>query len=134
MAQAPHDASTFELLRDLLNDVRTLVRQEIALARAELGEELRRLVGAVLIAVGAMAALVVAGVWLLIAVSQGLAALFGWPLWGTYGGVGLAIGAVGAVMALVAWRLTRTLRVLPKTRQSLREHAHWPLWHAPDEH
>jgi uncharacterized membrane protein len=120
-----HDISTMQLIRQLLSDVRTLLRQEVALARAEIREELAQLLvalGAFAVAVGTLA---VAGLWMLIAVTRGLASMFGWPLAGVYAVVGAALGIVGLVLLAIAWHQIRTIKVLPQTRETLTEHVQW---------
>lgn len=117
--------SIVELVREVVNDVSTLVRQEIALARAELREESQRAIRAAIMGTVAAGALGLALLWLLIALTQGLAAAFGWPLWSVYAGVGLVLALVGGVLLSAARKRFTTIEVLPKTRQTLRAHAHW---------
>lgn len=120
-----HDVSTLQLVGDLLKDVRLLLRQEVALARAEVREELGRVISAAALAAIAVGTLSIAGLWLLIAVTRGIATVFNWPVAAVYAGVGAVIGIIGVVLAAVAWRQVRTLRVLPKTRETLRENTPW---------
>jgi uncharacterized membrane protein YqjE len=127
MFAAQHDPSTVELIREIFTDLRTLVRQELALARAEIREEQRELLTALVLLSAAIAFLSAAGIWLLVAVTRGLAAVFEWPLWGVYAGVGLTLALIGGVVAAVAWHRLRTLRVLPKTRDSLSRQVHGSL-------
>jgi Putative Actinobacterial Holin-X, holin superfamily III len=121
--QENRDVSTAQLIRDLLGDVRTLVRQEVALARAEIREELRHLAIAAAASVAAAGALAVAGLWMLIAVTRTIAHVFNWPLAAVYAGIGLALAIIGLVLIAVTWRLLRALRMLPRTRATLRNHA-----------
>lgn len=120
-----HDVSTLQLVGDLLKDLRLLLRQEVALARAEVREELGRVISAAALAAIAVGTLSIAGLWLLIAVTRGIATVFNWPVAAVYAGVGAVIGIIGVVLAAVAWRQVRTLRVLPKTRETLRENTPW---------
>ena len=115
------DVSTLQLLRELLRDVRMLMRQETALARAEIREELGR--AAIALGVFGVAAgtLGVAGLWMLVGVTRGIAYLFNWPLAAVYAGVGAALGIVGLVLFAIAWHQLHTLQMLPKTRETLRE-------------
>jgi uncharacterized membrane protein YqjE len=119
MSSVDHDAPARQLLGDLFTDVRTLVRQEIALARAEIREERRRLlvIGALLGA--ALSALALAGLWLLVALTRAIADIFNWPLWGVYAAVGVVLGAVALVLLLVVWNQLHKLRFPPKTRETL---------------
>jgi hypothetical protein len=119
------DASILQLVRDLLSDIRTLLRQEVALARAEIREELGRVLVVAALAAVAAGTLAIAGLWILVAVTRAIAYLFVWPLATVYAGVGVVLGMIGLLLAAIAWRQVRALTVLPKTRATLREQAHW---------
>src|SRR5258706_16085788 len=69
------------LIRGILNDLRTLIREEIALARVELREQAGRAKAAALSFGIAAAALLFGGIFLLVAVALGIAYLIGWPAW-----------------------------------------------------
>jgi hypothetical protein len=116
-----HDTSIPRLVGDLLGDIRTLLRQEMALARAELREELSRLFLAAGVAVAALGTLAVAAVWFLVAATRAVAFAFHWPLAGAYAGVGFVLGIAGLVMLVMVSHRFRHLQVLPKTRETLRE-------------
>ena len=116
MDNSLRDASIAELIGGLVADVRLLARQSISLARAELREELERFAAVAALVAAAAAILGVAALWLLVAVTRGLAALFGWPVWGVYAGVGLALAVVGIVLAAIARDQIDALEVLPRTR------------------
>ena len=88
-----HDPSLTQLISNLLGDVRTLIRQEVALA----------------------------GLWILVGVTRAVAAVFKWPLAGVFAGIGIALGVIGVVLLAIVWRQAQTLKVLPKTRETLRE-------------
>jgi TRAP-type C4-dicarboxylate transport system permease small subunit len=118
-------ASIAQLAANVLTDVRTLVRQELALARAELREELTRILALVAVLAVAAGALAVGGLWLLIAATRTIAEVFGWPLAAVYGAIGAALGVVGLVLLAVAWRQARRLQVLPKTRETLKTQVQW---------
>ena len=119
------DISTMQLLNQLLTDGRTLLRQELALARAEIREEVTQLVIALALSAVAVGTLAIAGLWILIAVTRGLASIFGWPLAAVYAGVGGALGIIGVVLLAVVWHQVRTIRMLPRTRETLTEHVHF---------
>jgi len=114
------DVSTLQLVSELLRDVRTLMRQEAALAREEIREEIGQAVIALAVFAVAAATLGLAGLWMLVAVTRGIAYLFNWPLAGVYAGVGAALGVVGVVLFAIAWHQLHTLQMLPKTRETLR--------------
>ena len=117
--------STMQLLNQLISDLRTLLRQELALARAEIREEVAQLVIALALFAVAAGTLAIAGLWVLIAVTRGLASIFGWPLAAVYAGVGGALGIIGLVLLAVVWHQVRTIRMLPRTRETLTEHVQW---------
>jgi len=115
------DVSTLQLVRALLRDVRTLMRQEAALARAEIREEFGRAVITLAVLGVAAGTLGVAGLWMLVGLTRGIAYLFNWPLAAAYAGAGAALGIVGVVLFAIAWHQLHTLQILPKTRETLRE-------------
>jgi hypothetical protein len=117
------DASTLQLISELLRDVRTLMRQETALARAEIREEIGQAVIALAVFAAAAGTLGLAGLWMLVAVTRGIAYLFNWPPAAVYAGVGAALGIAGTVLFAIAWHQLHTLEMLPKTRETLRAHS-----------
>jgi len=117
------DVSTLQLISELLRDVRTLMRQETALARAEIREEIGQAVIALAVFTAAAGTLGLAGLWMLVAVTRGIAYLFNWPLAAVYAGVGAGLGIVGVVLFAIAWHQLHTLEMLPKTRETLRAHS-----------
>jgi membrane-bound ClpP family serine protease len=112
-----------QLISNLLGDVRMLIRQEIALARAEFREELGRIVMSLALLAAAAGALALAGLWILVGVTRAIAAIFHWPLAGVFAGIGIALGLIGLVLLAIVWRQLRTLKMLPKTRDALRAQA-----------
>lgn len=116
------EISTLQLISELLRDVRTLMRQEAALARAEIREEVGRAVIALAVLAVAAGTLGLAGLWILVAVTRGIAYLFNWPLAAVYAGVGVALGIIGTVLFAIAWHQLHKLQMLPKTRETLRAH------------
>src|SRR4029450_7884801 len=73
--------STVSLIRGILNDLRTLIREEIALARVEMREQAGRARAAALSFGIAAAALAFGAIFLLVAIALGIANLLGWPAW-----------------------------------------------------
>ncbi len=119
------DTGIITLLRDLADDTRTLVQQEIQLAKAEAVGTVKRVVvdsawigaGVAIIAVGALC--------LVLALALGLGALLGSYWLGTLitGGILFLIGA------LFAWKGARDLRkggfAPTETTKSLRADKEW---------
>jgi TRAP-type C4-dicarboxylate transport system permease small subunit len=110
----------------VVDDVRDLLREEIALARAEIRQEVSSFSNAaVLMAAGAVAGLL-ALAFLLHAAAQGFATAVGWPSWTGY----LAVSIVLAVIGMVALqmgrnRLRATATVPPQTAETLQENKEW---------
>jgi hypothetical protein len=114
------------VIRSLLDDTRELIREELALARAEIREELAtaQMVG-MSFAVAAIAALI-GTVLLSVAIGGAVAYFLGWPAWSGYLIVGLLAlgGAFGLVMH--ARRHLATLKTpLPKTTETMKENMAW---------
>ena len=113
------------VIRSLLDDTRELIREELALARAEIREEFAavQMVG-MSFAIAAIAALL-GSVLLAIGVGGGLAYLLGWPSWSGYLIVALLMlaGAFGLIM--FARRRLAAVRALPKTTETLKENVAW---------
>ncbi len=135
------------LIRSLLDDTRDLIREEIALARAEIREEIAatRTVG---IAFGAAAVAAVLGATLLcIALGGAIAYFLTWPTWAGYAimtvlllsGAYLLVqygrGHIGKIRALpkttesvrenMAWMQSKSARVFPKTTERVKETVEW---------
>lgn len=113
------------LIRSVMDDARELVREELALARAEIRDEVSA-VQTVGITFAAAALLAVIGVVLLcIAIGGAIAALFSVSAWVGYGIVALLL--LGGAYLFVSRGRTRlaNIRTLPKTRESLQENIEW---------
>ena len=85
------------LLRGILFDVRTLIREEIALARIELTEQAGRARAAAVSFVIAAVALACGGLLLLVALATAIADLLDWPVWSGF----LIVAALLSVLGLV---------------------------------
>jgi hypothetical protein len=120
----PHSDSITHTIGRLVDDVRELFREEVALARAELRQEVSAF-GAAAAAMGAGAA---AGgfavAFLLLGIAQAFAALVGWPAWGGYIAMAVALGIVAAV-ALIAGRQKVHTVQMPQTVESIKETKEW---------
>jgi MFS family permease len=120
------DESIGSLVRGILSDLRTLLHEEIALARVELREQARR-ARAAAVSYGIMAgALGVGVIFLLLAAALGVADLLEWPAWAGFLTVALLLCLVGFV-AMVSGRkqLQRLHAVPPETVSTLKENAAW---------
>lgn len=128
-AGSPESAASGEptlaaLLSQLFHDAETLLLQELALFRAELGESVGRVLsGGVLMAAGLLA-LHVGGLSLVAA----LALLLGYvvPLWLACLLVGLPVAAVGAALVLYGRHMAASATIVPhRSLQAMRETGEW---------
>src|SRR5262245_22922678 len=120
-----HDQSFTELVHNLLVDTRDLVREEIALARAEIREEMSK-VGAVATALGGAALAGSIGVVLLcVALGGAVAFLVNWPPWAGYGLVAIVLLVVAALLGFYGWRRLAAVRALPRTTATVKENLEW---------
>jgi hypothetical protein len=119
------EPSIAEVLKNAIRDAQDLVRSEIALAKAEVRQETRRLsVGAGLLAGAALAA-IIAVVFLMTTIALAIANLAGWPVWSGFGIVTVLVGiAAGALGSIGKKRLTNA-RHMPRTRDTLKENIEW---------
>jgi hypothetical protein len=109
------------LMRSALDDVRELFREEMALARVELRQELSKLTTAGVRFGIAAAAFLFAAAFLLIAVALGVSTLLGWPAWAGFGIVTVVLAIGGLVCLNGGQRALRRLRPLPRTVHTLKE-------------
>ena len=120
------DPSIGELMHDLIDNVQTLFHEEIELARTEIRGELddAKQVGLSLATAGALLG---AGALLpVLALAEGIAALFRWPTWVGYGVTGLLLAAVGAVRLAAARQQLRRLNLVPdQTVTTMKENIAW---------
>jgi len=118
-----HDSITHTIGR-LIDDVRELFREEVALARAELRQE----VSAFGVAAAAMGAGAVAGVFalafLLLGIAQAFAALVGWPAWGGYIAMAVVLGIVAAASLMAGRKKVHAVQ-MPQTVESIKETKEW---------
>jgi hypothetical protein len=115
------EASMRTLLRGALDDVRELLREEVALARAELRAEVSKATSAASGFGGAAAALGCAGLFLLTALALGIATAFQWPAWTGFAIVGVVLAIAGAIMFMSGRRALREIRGLPRTVETVKE-------------
>mgnify|MGYP001077508894 FL=1 len=121
---ATEERSIGDLFSDLTADLRVLVRQEVALARAEISDKASHLgrnaatiaIGAVLLFVGFEAIVATAIIALSLVLPAWLSALI----------VGAALALVGGLLAWRGYRDIQERGVMPQeTVQSIKEDAQW---------
>jgi len=122
---AEYDHSVVDLIKTAVRDAQDLVRSEIALAKAEVREEVRRIGLAAALLAGAAVVGVVAFAFVMTTLAWGLAAAFAWPAWAGFGVVTLLMLLTTAVLAYVGRRKLVTERHLPKTTDTMKENTQW---------
>jgi uncharacterized membrane protein YqjE len=120
------DASIGSLLKGIVTDLQTLVREELALARVELTEQATRAkTAAVSFGIAAMA-LAFGGTFLLIALALGISDVFRWPTWAGFLTVAVALALVGLIAYAMARRRLNAVNVVPaETVTTLKENSAW---------
>jgi MFS family permease len=121
-----HTDSIGGLLRGILMDLRTLIREEIALARVEIREQAGRARAAAMSFGMAAAALLFGGTFLLIAIATGIAELLDWPVWTGFLIVALLLSIVGFIALSSGRKQLRTIHAVPvETVETLKENSEW---------
>lgn len=117
--------SLIDMIKGTLGDAQDLVRDEIALAKAEAREEVRRLgAGAGLIA-GAVLAGVVGLIFLLATIAWGISEGLGWPTWAGFAIVTAVTLIAAATMAYLGRARLARERHMPRTVDTVKENMQW---------
>ena|SRR5215471_4315162 len=120
------EPSLAQLLTGIANDAKELLRQELALAKHEVREDLRKTKTAMLslgIGVGVAA---IGGLLLILMLVHLLNALAGLPLWACYGIVGGLFLIMGGVLFLIAKHTIARIDVVPpQTVETMQENVQW---------
>jgi len=114
------------LIKGILNDVRTLIREEIALARVEMREQAGRAKAAAMSFGIAAAALAFGSVFLLVAIALGIAYLLGWPAWTGFLIVALLLCMGGFITLSSGRKQLAGVHAMPEeTVTTLKENSEW---------
>lgn len=112
-----------EILQDVLSNIQDIVRDEVRLAKAELGQDLQRArSGGVLVGVGIVCA-AFSALFLLLGCVYGLSLVV--PDWAAALIVAVAVGIAAAVTLTVGMKRLRTIQAAPKTAASMKENVRW---------
>ena len=112
-----------EILQDVLTNIQDIVRAEVRLAKAELGEELSRArTGGLLLGVGAVAA-ILSALFLLLGCVYALGRVM--PNWAAALVVAAAVGVAAAVTLGLGLKRFKTIQAAPKTAASIQENVRW---------
>ena len=122
---AREDRSLGELFAELMGEVTTLVRQEITLAKVEMGQNAAE-VGKNLGFLAAGGAVAYAGLLTIIAAIVIILDRVGLPLWASALLVGLAVAGVGGFLVMKAINGLKKVDLAPRqTIETLKEDAEW---------
>src|SRR5215210_131041 len=114
------------LIRGILNDLRTLIREEVALARIEIREQAGRAKAAALSFGIAIAALAFGGIFLLVALATAIADLLNWPVWAGFLIVAMLLAIVGMVTMTSGRKQLASVHAVPEeTISTLKENSEW---------
>jgi hypothetical protein len=120
----PPEPGLTQLLKQLFGEAETLLLQELALVRAEMGENAGKLIGGVFVLLAGVAVTSIGG----LALAAALVLLLGlvMPLWLAAAVVGIAVTAIGAALMLYGRRVVARASLMPRRSwQSLRETSEW---------
>jgi hypothetical protein len=116
---AVDEPSIGTLVQSAMADLSTLIRNEVELAKAEIGRSAKK-AGIGVAAFGAAGALLAfAGIYFFVTVAEAIALAL--PRWAAYGIVTLALGGAAGMAALVGWRMIKRVEPPERTLESLRE-------------
>jgi uncharacterized membrane protein YqjE len=119
------DRSIADVISSAVTDAQDLVRGEIALAKAELRDEVRRIgAGAAMLAAAGLAA-IVGLVMLLTAVAWAISELAAWPVWAGFGVVTVVVLLIAGVLAFMGKSRLASERRMPLTVDTMKENMKW---------
>jgi len=125
-AQYEREQSVSTIVSGIVADVQNLARQEVALAKQELREELNTAKDAGIklgIAIGILA---VGGLFVLIALALGISAALGWPSWTGFAIVGVVFAVAGYILLSSAQKEIRQVQPVPQqTIDTMKENVEW---------
>ena len=122
---ATYEPSIADVIRNAIRDAQDLVLSEVALAKAEVREEVRRVsVGAGLLAGAALSA-AMAVIFLMTTVALAIAVLLGWPLWSGFGIVTVLVALAAGALGYIGKKRITAPRRMPRTVDALKENIEW---------
>jgi membrane-bound ClpP family serine protease len=114
-----------DLIKRALDDAQDLVRSEIALAKAELQQEMRRVSAGAAALAGAGVAALLGAVFLLTTAAWAISETLGWPAWSGFGIVTLVLLIAAGIMYAMGRARIRATRRLPLTTDTMKENLKW---------
>jgi hypothetical protein len=125
--RSPPGSSMTTLLGDIINDAQELIRQQLALFRQEIRQDLQKSRDGVMFLGVGVGVILMGGLLILLM----LPLLLNWlvpslPLWACFGIVGAAAAAVGAVLLYAGVKRFQTIHPLSDTAAvALKENLQW---------
>jgi hypothetical protein len=115
-----------QLMHGLVDDVTLLMRQELALAKHEMHEEVRKTKTAIVSLGVGIGIAAVGGLLLIVMLVHLLNAMTEWPLWICYGIVGGVCAIAGAILLYRGKRYLSQVDMVPQqTVETMKENVRW---------
>jgi len=119
------EPSIADVIKTSIRDAQDLVRSEIALAKAEVRQEVRRVsVGASLIAGAALAA-IIAVIFLMTTIAWAIPELLDWPMWTGFAIVTVLTAIAAGVLGYIGKKRIAAPLHMPRTVDTLKENIEW---------
>jgi hypothetical protein len=124
--QSTRNGSLPDLVSGIMDDIRTLVRQEIALGRAEILQQINKTKRAAIAVSAGIGAGAVGVLFLLLLVVHLIHEAGGLPLWGSYAIVGGVLVVIGGILFFLGKRQASEVNLVPRqTIESIKENVQW---------
>jgi hypothetical protein len=120
-----YENSIVDVIKSTIHDAQDLVRGEIALAKAELRQEVSRVGAGVAMLAAAAVFGVIALVFLLTALAWGIPAAFAWPAWAGFAIVGALVLLVAGVLGMMGRSRLAAEQRMPLTMETMKENMQW---------
>lgn len=121
-----NQASVSALVGGIINDAQQLIRQEVALAKREMKDELAKAKTAAISAGFGVGLLAVGGLLLCHMLALLISTGLGWPVWVGYLIVGGVVAALGGALLFVARTQATQIDVVPRqTVETMKENVQW---------
>jgi pilus assembly protein TadC len=118
-AAGPQEPSIGVLVQSAMADMSTLIRNEIELAKAEMGRSAKKAGVSAGLFTAAGVLLAFAGIYFFFAIAELLALWL--PRWAAFGIVFLVLALVAALVGFIGYRMIKRLEKPERTMESLRE-------------
>jgi hypothetical protein len=117
------DRPISSVLGDIIDNLQAIIRSEARLAKAELGEELKKSSGAAMMIGAGLVMLAFSGLFVLVAIVHALSLVM--PIWAASLIVAVGEGLMAALFVALGLRKLQHLRGAPKTAETMKENVEW---------